>query len=95
MAEDNNFSDYLNLTRKDLQDMYKIVVDTIPESKKKYEIIQEIIECFIYRMKMHDEFLVSLSKEMKILMTKEELTEANSCRIKQIQLIMHDLYLNT
>jgi hypothetical protein len=85
------YDDYNSLSRKELQEMYEIVINTIPESKKKYELLQEIIQCYIHRTNLRDQTLISLSKEMKTLITKHELNESELCRMKQIQLIMRDL----
>jgi hypothetical protein len=85
------FEDYLNLSRKELQEMYNIVLISIPESKKKYELLQEIIECFTYRTQTKNKMLISMTSEMKLLMSKDKLNEYEMNRIRQIQLIIHDL----
>ena len=83
--------DYENLSKKDLMNMYSIVLEKLPENPKKYEILQEIIDQQIYKTLKHKEHIKTINQEIKSLCLKEKLTEFEKSRIVQLQNILKDL----
>jgi hypothetical protein len=88
----SNHEDYINLSKNELKEMYLLVMDTLPENRKKYEIIQEIIECQVYKTMVIKNYLISVNEEIMTIMNKKELSDFDVSRINQLQLILKDLY---
>jgi hypothetical protein len=84
--------EYLNLSKSELKDMYMLVLDTLPENRKKYEIISEIIECQVYKTMIIKNYLISVNEEIQNIMNKNELSDFDVSRVAQLQLILRDLY---
>jgi hypothetical protein len=83
--------DYENLSKKDLIDMYSVVLEKFPENPKKYEILQEITDQQIYKTLKNKDHIKKINQEIKSLYVKEKLTEFEKSRIVQLQNILKDL----
>lgn len=83
--------DYENLSKKDLIDMYSVVLEKFPENPKKYEILQEITDQQIYKTLKNKDHIKKINQELKSLYLKEKLTEFEKSRIVQLQNIIKDL----
>jgi hypothetical protein len=83
--------DYENLSKKDLIDMYSVVLEKFPENPKKYEILQEITDQQIYKTLKNKDHIKKINQEIKSLYLKEKLTEFEKSRIVQLQNILKDL----
>jgi len=85
--------DYENLSKKDLMDMYSVVLEKFPENPKKYEILQEITDQQIYKTLKNKDHIKKINQELKSLYLKEKLTEFEKSRTVQLQNILKDLIL--
>ena len=84
-------ADYENLSKKDLIEMYSVVLEKFPENPKKYEILQEITDQQIYKTLKNKDHIKKINQELKSLYVKEKLTEFEKSRIVQLQNILKDL----
>lgn len=83
--------DYENLSKKELIDMYSVVLEKFPENSKKYEILQEITDQQIYKTFKNKNHIKKINQELKSLYLKEKFSEFEKSRIVQLQNILKDL----
>ena len=87
----NKFQDYETLTKKELHEMYKMVLRDVPDSHKKYELLSEILEAQIYKSSSHTKILMQMHAEIHNLLLMNKITIEAKKRIEQLQLIIRDL----